>query len=201
MNMLEHPTHEGPGIESRAKRLKAATHETHDRLDKKIMKCEPFADLERYGRFLDVQHRFHHDIDPLYGHDALAAILPDLKARRRLDLIRKDMLDVEIPLPVLTPNTDHPIDVPSALGWLYAAEGSNLGAAFLLKEAAKLGLSESFGARHLAAAPEGRGLHWRTFTAALDRLEVSAEAEERVIEGARQAFSRVLFLVDNRLRA
>lgn len=201
MNMLGLPVHEGPEIESRAKRLKAATHETHDRLDRKIMEREPFADLERYGRFLDVQYRFHHDVDPFYGHDELAAILPDLKARRRLDLIRKDMLDVEIPLPALTANTDRQIDVPGALGWLYVAEGSNLGAAFLLKEAAKLGLSETFGARHLAAAPEGRGLHWRTFTAALDKLEMSAEAEERAIEGARQAFSRVLFLVENRLRA
>lgn len=197
--MLGLPAHEGTEVESRAKRLKAATHETHDRLDRKIMECKPFADLERYGRFLDVQYRFHHGIDPLYGHDELAAILPDLKARRRLDLIRKDMLDIEIPLPVLTPDADYLIDVPSALGWLYVAEGSNLGAAFLLKEAAGLGLSETFGARHLAAAPEGRGLHWRRFTAALDRLDVSAEAEERVIEGARQAFSRVHFLVENRL--
>ena len=34
-------------------------------------------------------------------------------------------------------------DIPTALGWLYVAEGSNLGAAFLIKEAEKLGLSET----------------------------------------------------------
>ncbi len=65
------------------------------------------------------------------------------------------------------------------MGWLYVVEGSNLGAAFLLKDAAKLGLGEEFGARHLAGAPEGRGLHWRTFTAALDEIELTEE-EERV---------------------
>jgi heme oxygenase len=85
---------------------------------------------------------------------------------------------------------------PEALGWLYVAEGSNLGAAFLLKEAAKLGLSESFGARHLADAPEGRGLHWRRFTAALDAVALSASEEARAIASANDAFARVRALVD-----
>jgi heme oxygenase len=76
------------------------------------------------------------------------------------------------------------------------AEGSNLGAAFLLKEAIKLGLSETFGARHLAAAPEGRGLHWKTFTAALDGVSLSAPEEGRVIAGAHAAFARVQESVD-----
>ena len=71
------------------------------------------------------------------------------------------------------------------------AEGSNLGAAFLLKAAQGLGLSETFGARHLAAAPEGRGLHWKTFTTALNGVSLTGAEEERVITGAQAAFSRV----------
>jgi heme oxygenase len=71
------------------------------------------------------------------------------------------------------------------------AEGSNLGAAFLLKAAQGLKLSETFGARHLAAAPEGRGLHWKTFTAALDGVSLSGSEEERVMTGAHAAFARV----------
>ena len=82
-------------------------------------------------------------------------------------------------------------------GWLYVAEGSNLGAAFLLKEAIRLELSETFGARHLAGAPEGRGLHWRTFTAALDSIALSQAEEDRVIAGAEAAFRRVQGLVDD----
>src|SRR5690606_18526810 len=89
------------------------------------------------------------------------------------------------------------VDLPTALGWLYVAEGSNLGAAFLIKEAAKLGLSQDFGARHLAGAPEGRGLHWRTFTAALDAVPLSDEDEARVIAGAEAAFRRVHGLVND----
>lgn len=183
---------------TRSKRLKAATHESHDRLDKRIMAGDPFADRERYGRFLDVQYHFHHEIDRLYRHDELCAIIPDLHGRRRLDLIRKDMEDIGANIPVLRESDDYLIDIPNALGWLYVAEGSNLGAAFLLKEAAKLGLSEDFGARHLAGAPEGRGRHWRAFTAALDGLDLDGAAEDRLVQGAKDAFARVRSLVDSR---
>ncbi|GGA87697.1 heme oxygenase [Brucella endophytica] len=198
MTTVEPWVREKTEITSRAKRLKAATHDTHDRLDRKIMAADPFASIERYGWFLDVQYRFHHGIDPLYRNHDLAAIIPDLESRRRLDLIRQDLLDIEAPMPAPPASEDDLIDVPNSLGWLYVAEGSNLGAAFLLKEAARLGLSENFGARHLAAAPEGRGLQWRTFTAALDRIDLSEEAEERAIEGAGQAFARVNQLVADR---
>ncbi len=182
---------------TRSQRLKALTHNSHERLDKRIMAAKPFADLERYGRFLQVQYRFHHGIDPLFLHGEIAVIVPGLRARRRLDLIKQDMRDIGIALPLLPPGHDYLVDVPNALGWLYVAEGSNLGAAFLLKEATKLGLSESLGARHLAGAPEGRGLHWRTFTAALDRTHLDDAEEARVAEGAKQAFSRVRSLVED----
>lgn len=186
---------------SRSKRLKAATHETHGRLDDAIMAGAPFASRERYGLFVRVQHGFHRDIDALYDDAALDALLPDLGGRRRLPLIELDLADLGIDAPA----SDAPAafaaggraDLPTALGWLYVAEGSNLGAAFLSKEAAKLGLSQDFGARHLAGAPEGRGLHWRTFTAALDAVPLSDEDEARVIAGAEAAFRRVHGLVND----
>lgn len=188
---------------SRAKRLKAATNETHERLDKSIMDGEPFASRERYGLFVTVQYLFHREIDVLYANAALDRLLPDLKGRCRLGLIAQDLNDLGIAVPdaktppVFTVGAD--ADIPAALGWLYVAEGSNLGAAFLLKEAEKLGLSETFGARHLAAAPEGRGLHWKTFTTALDAVALSDAEEERAIAGARAAFVRVQGLVNNLL--
>lgn len=183
---------------SRAKRLKAATNETHDRLDTSIMAVEPFASRDRYALFLTVQHQFHRDIDVLYRNPALDKLLPDLAGRRRFGLIEQDLIDLGI-VPAISGvaefGSDTDVDVPTALGWLYVAEGSNLGAAFLLKEAARLGLSETFGARHLAAAPEGRGLHWKTFTSALDGLQLTETEEDRVISGARAAFARVQALV------
>jgi len=185
---------------SRAKRLKAATNETHDRLDKSIMMQKPFASRERYGLFVQVQHQFHREIDALYSSPVLDRMLPDLSGRRRFGLIAHDLADLGIAPPkadgIPAFVSDAEVDIPAALGWLYVAEGSNLGAAFLLKEAEKLGLSETFGARHLAAAPEGRGLHWRTFTAALDALQMTEPEEKRVADGARAAFRCVQGLVD-----
>ena len=81
------------------------------------------------------------------------------------------------------------------------AEGSNLGAAFLLKAAAALELSESFGARHLAPAPQGRGLAWRTFTAALDAVALSPDQETAVDAGAVAAFARVQSFVEEYMPA
>ncbi len=185
-------------IPGRSKRLKSATNANHERLDTRIMAAKPFASSDRYGLFVQVQHQFHRDIDALYDNAVLDRLLPDLGGRRRLPQITQDLADLGLDVPTadVPPAFASDIDIPTALGWLYVAEGSNLGAAFLLKEAAKLNLSETFGARHLAAAPEGRGLHWRTFTAALDSQELSDDEEKRVIAGAVAAFGRVQGLVE-----
>lgn len=184
---------------SRAKRLKALTHDTHDRLDKSITSVDTFKSVEGYGRFVQMQYLFHRDIDALYDDAALRAVLPGLEDRRRLPLVTADLADLGLE----TPQTDAPpvfvagsIDVPTALGWLYVAEGSNMGAALLRKEAAKLGLSDTHGARHLAPAEEGPAAHWRAFTAALDAATLSDEEEARTINGANTAFAHVQGLAD-----
>jgi heme oxygenase len=187
---------------SRAKRLKVLTHDTHDRLDRSIMSAASFASVEGYGRFVAVQALFHRDIDALYDNAALQAVLPGLAERRRLPLIAADLADLGLAFP----EDDAPlafaggaVDVPTALGWLYVAEGSNMGAALLRKEAAKIGLSDEHGARHLAPAAEGPAAHWRAFTAALDAAELTDEEEARAVAGAQAAFARVQSLVDARI--
>ncbi|EZP68929.1 Heme oxygenase [Sphingomonas paucimobilis] len=188
---------------SRAKRLKASTHETHDRLDTSIMAAASFTSIAGYGRFVTVQYLFHRDIDALYDDAILQALLPGLTERRRLALITADLTDLGLPLPeddtpLAFPQGDA-VDIPAALGWLYVAEGSNMGAALLRKEAAKIGLSDEHGARHLAPAPEGPAAHWRAFTAALDALELTDDEEAHAVAGANAAFSRVQALVDARI--
>lgn len=185
----------------RSLRLKAATARIHDRLDEAIMRKEPFRDLARYGRFLELQYLFHRDVAVLYNAPELTRLFADLPDRLRLDFVCQDLRDLDLPLllDASGPAFDNSkaVDMPTALGWLYVAEGSTLGAAFLLKEVQKLGLSKSFGARHLSAAPQGRGLQWRKFTAAMDAVVLSAEQEARVTAGARAAFERVRGLVDD----
>ncbi|MFN7129530.1 MAG: biliverdin-producing heme oxygenase [Brevundimonas sp.] len=185
---------------TRAQRLKAATHGVHDGLDQAIMSARPFASRDAYANFLRIQQLFHRDIAALYDATELKALIPDLTERRRYDQVKADLADLEAaPAPEDDrPRfvADAPVDIPTALGWLYVAEGSNLGAAFLIKAAAGLGLSAEFGARHLAASPEGRANHWRSFTATLDAPDMTDEEEARVMAGASAAFTRVRSLVD-----
>ena len=75
------------------------------------------------------------------------------------------------------------------------SEGSTLGAAFLLKAVEAIGLGEDCGARHLAAAPEGRGRHWRDFKEALNSVPLTPAEDDLVVGGARAAFTHVHGLV------
>lgn len=184
-------------MESRCRRLKAATSDVHERLDQRIMAARPFDDRERYGRFLTVQLRFHRDIDGLYQDPGLAIVLPELAGRRRLPLIEQDLADLG--LDATDAGASSYPDPIAGLGWLYVAEGSNLGAAFLFKAALGLGLSDTFGARHLAPSPVGRGAHWRAFTAAVDSITLSEAEEARAAAGAQAAFRAVHGYVEDLL--
>lgn len=184
---------------SRALRLRSTTRDAHQRLDDAMMALDPFANRVTYARLLDIHYRFHRDIAPLYRCAQLIEVVPGLSHRRRLEAIERDIGDLGLALPVVA---DPPlferqaIDLPLALGWLYVAEGSTLGAAILLKAARGIGLNEHFGARHLAGHDDGRAQHWRDFTAALDRASVDPAEEDKVTDGAIQAFRHVQALAE-----
>jgi heme oxygenase (biliverdin-IX-beta and delta-forming) len=186
---------ERPAEATRIQRLKAMTTGTHDTLDKRIMRAEPFSSRERYALFLDVQHHFHADVAPLFADEELNRRLPGLAERNRYEALRQDIVDLGGVADDLA-STTGPLTPAQALGWVYVAEGSNLGAAFLRKEAAKIGLSDDFGARHLAGHPDGRGLHWRNFVSAYNELPLTEAEELEAAEGAKAAFRRVHALVD-----
>lgn len=184
---------------SLSKRLKAHTHDTHENIDHLVMAKDFFKSVDRYRTFLKIQYCFHRDVDPLYGDARLRTLLPDLAERRRLPLIAADLADLGDTPP--TYDADMSVidaDEATALGWLYVAEGSNMGAALLRREAAKLGLSDAFGARHLAPAAIGPAPHWRAFATALDAVPLDAAALTRADAGAVAAFARVRSLVDAR---
>jgi len=184
--------------ESRAKRFKAASSAAHERVDHAVMAAQPFANTENYKRFLRFQYRLHTGVEALYADEALQPLLPELADRSRLPKLEQDFADLGESLPTdVEEGTAQPL--PEALGWLYVVEGSNMGAAFLAKEAAKIGLSDEFGARHLAGHAEGRGLHWRRFIAALDAVELTGEEEVRAENAAAAAFAHVYTLVQQEL--
>lgn len=178
---------------SRARRLRGGTADMHEQLDSRINAVSAFDSIPAYGRFVQVQWVFHAEIAPLYADPTLLVALPGLAARQRLALVTADLNDLDV-VPIVQPEVRFAvgrIDMAEALGWLYVAEGSNMGAALLRKAVARLGLSDDHGGRHLAPAAEGPAAQWRTFTAALDAAELDEAGEERALHGARAAFSRV----------
>lgn len=182
---------------SRSQRLKAATATIHDTLDSRIMALDPFSSTDRYIRFLRAQQAFHAALAPLYAAPHLQTLIPDLAERDRSAAIAADLTDLGASSPITAnANPIDPVDMSTALGWLYVAEGSSLGAAFLLKAAQQIGLSTNHGARHLAGHPEGRAAHWRRFTAQLDAADMTPEQEDRMTTAARDAFARFRALAD-----
>lgn len=171
-----------------SKRLKAGTTRDHDSVDNLVMGSRPFENNERYAYFLRLQHRFHGVINWLYQDAELNQLLPGLHELPRFEAVCADLVDLGLPVPT-EPQPVRPSSPYAALGWLYCAEGSNLGAAFLFKQTQKIGLDGERGARHLAAHPDGRAPHWRQFIAQLDALELTPTQANEAIQGAVEAFN------------
>lgn len=171
-------------------RLKHETADLHESMHALMERARPFASRDHYVRFVAAQYHFQRDVEHLFADPAIQAAVPDLQVRGREAAALADLADLGAAPGEETIATGG-VAMPEALGWLYVSEGSTLGAAFLLKEAKdKLGLSETFGARNLAAYPEGRALVWRRFVGFLDRPALTPTDHDAVLAGANAAFAR-----------
>ena len=180
----------------RSQRLNQITHEPHSKLDALVKAHAPFETAANFARFVVAQYLFQSELVALYNDPELVALVGDLPARCRAEAAKADLadLDTEVPAPVAGA-----VNNPSkaeALGWLFVSEGSKLGAAFLIKRAVGLGLSETFGARHLGEPAGGRAQGWKTFVKTLDELELSADQEAELDKGAIDAFNRFTVLLE-----
>ncbi|WP_017906195.1 biliverdin-producing heme oxygenase [Pseudomonas asplenii] len=192
--MTSQDTTQRPSL--RSQRLNQITHEPHGKLDQLVKAHAPFENQANFARFVVAQYLFQSELVALYNDPELIAIVPDLPARCRADAAKADLadLDTEVPAPVAGA-----LKNPSkaeALGWIFVSEGSKLGAAFLIKRAVGLGLSETFGARHLGEPAGGRAEGWKSFIKTLDSLAFSAEEEAAVEKGAIDAFVRFTVLLE-----
>lgn len=169
-------------------RLKTETAAQHERMHRLMERASPFASREAYVRFVGAQYVFQRDIENLFEQAPMQAAVPDLDNRGRQQQALADLADLDAAAPDEDIASAHVV-MPEALGWLYVSEGSTLGAAFLFKEAQEqLGLSANFGARNLAAYPQGRAQAWRRFVAALDAVDPADH--DAVILGANAAYDR-----------
>ncbi|MHC8328466.1 biliverdin-producing heme oxygenase [Pseudomonas sp. LB1P83] len=180
----------------RSQRLNQITHEPHTKLDALVKAHAPFETQANFARFVVAQYLFQSELVALYNDAELTAIVADLPARCRAEAAKADLtdLDTEVPAPVAG-SVKNPSKA-EALGWLFVSEGSKLGAAFLIKRAVGLGLSETFGARHLGEPTGGRAEGWKSFVKTLDSLTFSAQEEAEIEQAAVDAFNRFTVLLE-----
>lgn len=171
-------------------RLRTETNVQHERMHGLMAKADPFASREGYARFVAAQYLFQRDVEALFEQPGMRDLVPDLDIRGRQEASELDLRDLNTPVPT-GDIASVGVKLPEALGWLYVSEGSTLGAAFLFKEAnEKLQLTAEFGARNLAAYPEGRARAWKAFVKAMDESGYSQEDQDKVVAGANAAYDR-----------
>ena len=180
----------------RSQRLNQITHEPHSKLDALVKAHAPFETQANFARFVVAQYLFQSELVSLYNDPELTAIVPDLPARCRAEAAKADLADLETEVPAPVAGAVQNPSKAEALGWLFVSEGSKLGAAFLIKRAVGLGLSETFGARHLGEPEGGRAEGWKRFVRTLDGLAFSAEEEAAVDKEAIDAFNRFTVLLE-----
>jgi heme oxygenase len=184
--MTLHPTRPTP----RSQRLNQITHAPHEQLDKAVKANAPFETLANYARFVVAQYGFQSELKALYSDPRLVEIFADLPQRCRAEQAKTDLNDLGTALPDPVAGALVDPSTAQALGWLFVSEGSKLGAAFLIKRAVALNLSDTFGARHLGEPAGGRADGWKSFVQTLDNLQLSALEESQIEQGAIDAFER-----------
>ncbi|MFN3358455.1 MAG: biliverdin-producing heme oxygenase [Pseudomonas sp.] len=192
--MTASPTAERQSL--RSQRLNQITHEPHTKLDALVKAHAPFETQANFARFVVAQYLFQSELVALYNDAELIKIVPDLAARCRAEAAKLDLADLDTDVPAPVAGAVNNPSQAEALGWLFVSEGSKLGAAFLIKRAVGLGLSETFGARHLDEPAGGRAEGWKSFTRTLDALQLSAEEEAAMDKGAVDAFVRFTVLLE-----
>ncbi|MCM2365166.1 MULTISPECIES: biliverdin-producing heme oxygenase [unclassified Pseudomonas] len=192
--MTASSTAERPSL--RSQRLNQITNEPHTKLDALVKAHAPFETPANFARFVVAQYLFQSELVALYNDPELIKIVPDLAARCRAEAAKLDLADLDTDVPAPVAGAVSNPSKAQALGWLFVSEGSKLGAAFLIKRAVGLGLSETFGARHLGEPAGGRAEGWKSFTRTLDGLQLSAEEEAAVEKGAVDAFVRFTVLLE-----
>ncbi|MBV7487448.1 heme oxygenase [Pseudomonas sp. 2725] len=192
--MTTQATEQRPNL--RSQRLNQITHEPHSKLDALVKAHAPFETPANFARFVVAQYLFQSELVSLYNDAELTAIVPDLPARCRAEAARADLADLDTDVPAPVAGALKNPTKAEALGWIFVSEGSKLGAAFLIKRAVGLGLSETFGARHLGEPAGGRAEGWKSFVKTLDGLAFSAQEEAEVEKGAIDAFNRFTVLLE-----
>jgi len=171
--------------------LKERTAEAHRRVDEQI---GSFDNARSYGRYLTGLHGFRHPIEQAFARVEWPKVLGEWRPTCVSSAIQADLNALGL-APATNPARHSGFDTSSSLfGCLYVLEGSGFGAKILLKRAHALGLTDTFGASHLAAQASSGG--WGAFASALETtpdldMDIAASAAVETFAAAEAAFARL----------
>lgn len=161
--------------EDRRGGLKRATEVAHARVEAIIQQAGMFGSIAGYRRYLEATWRVRIELEQALDASGAEQLFPAWPRRRIAPLIAADVADLGGSLPSPVVNPPRLFSPSELLGVLYVLEGSSLGARVLVRNAADLGLSGAFGARHLDAQAGDRAT-WAEFLAVLTASDETPSA-------------------------
>lgn len=166
----------GQAVEDRRFALKRATDAAHQRVEGIVQSAGMFSSLDGYRRFLAASYEMRARFERLLDLNGAADAWPDWPGRRIAGLVAEDIADLGGEMHPPAENLQETLSTAELLGVLYVLEGSALGARVLVKSVADLGLTVSFGARHLFQQAGDRDA-WRSFVSVMSAASVSPSHE------------------------
>ncbi|MBN8954191.1 MULTISPECIES: biliverdin-producing heme oxygenase [unclassified Rhizobium] len=137
-------------LSGRRSRLKSATESHHRRLDGLNKELAMFGSISSYEKYLTATLASRVELEAILEASQIDALVPNWTRRKIVPQLLEDVRDLGGNNVMSPAVVNASVSMPAILGTLYVVEGSGLGAGILINRAAKLGLSGSLGARHLA---------------------------------------------------
>lgn len=153
--------------EDRRFALKRATDEAHARVEGIVQNAGMFGSREGFRRYLTATFDMRTRYERLLDRNGAERVWPEWPGRRIAGLVAQDSADLGGADPgggtdMPAENVQSTLSPGEIIGILYVLEGSSLGARVLVKSVADMGLTATFGARHLFKQAGDRDA-WRSF--------------------------------------
>jgi heme oxygenase len=179
-------------VAGRRTRLRQATDGIHRRIDAAVAKAGFLATREGYGAYVMATRQARGPVEQALDEGGAGTLFACWSSRRILADIDDDIVDLGLAAGApggIAAIADRPMTRGALLGSLYVLEGSALGAQFIGRTVAALGMGPHFGARHLArqtAQPKA----WPLFLSLLEYADLSRDEDDACVEAALAVFER-----------
>lgn len=177
------------GMSERRTRLKELTATAHARLDSHVDQAGFFVSQSGYRQYLRATWRARAALEPLLDRSGATALFPLWPERRLRSLLQLDLEDVGESAGDAGQADGEPLATGAVLGTLYVLEGSALGARLIERRVAQIGMTATFGARHLGCQTMRSGA-WAQFLGVLEVTPLAHEAEDDCVRSALATFAR-----------